>query len=565
MRKRDSNSSLANSIKPTYLLLLILVPVAILILLGVDFNELHFPLANGDLLNTYRMQETFWKQKSFINPNSGYPSGMDTRVWPYLDPLPSALTGIFYFATKNIILSVNLVFIFSFSICALIVWLISSEIKLSKSWKTFTVISCLTLPWIPGRIEHFDFTYISLVLLPLYFYLKRENARQDLILISIAGMACALTNPYIAVFAMVNLFFAFAHNYLTYKNGEKAKLLSVGAASIILGFALNLKISTFGFNGEVFPGFHRSLSESVNLAGYFFVLVSPVAGTKSGPISRLLPDYNLLGVGKEPTMESNFGSWILVASLLVIIYLSCKIYMGKLDNSQLSVLENRIRKQTLYLLLILLAGNTLFFLKGGFGIFISAAGFSFIRSWNRLTPIIQILMIISSVFFLQNWSNINRKWWVKVIAGVLLVSQLQAFSSLGPSPRKQQQIVAQNYVDKISQIVYSPCGILQLPEISYPQNGNFFRMHDYDPFILQITNNKFGWSYGHPKNSKVLTRPISDIQKIEELKANEFCGISLDSFGVNSLDTLNTLKKIYGPPKVQSSDNRYYFFSIPEN
>jgi hypothetical protein len=562
MKIRDFNLRITHRLNPAYFVLLIFITPAVLLLLDLSIDDLNYPLANGDLLNTYKMQETFWKFRSFTNTNSGYPAGLDTRVWPYLDPLPSALTGLFYFATSNVILSVNLVFISSFSVCAIVVWVITTEIGISKVWRALIVLMCLTLPWIPGRIEHFDFTFISMVLLPLYFYIKIGATKRDFILISLTGISCGLINPYFAVFASLNLFFAIVHNLLTSGFGKKTILLITGIASSFIGMILSLSISTFGFNGQVFPGFRRSLSESVNLAGYLFVLLSPVEGTESGPITKVLPSSDLLGVGKEPTMKSNFGSWLVLAAFTMIIVLVCQIYMSKLkfDQPEMQMKENR--KQRLYLFLILICGNTLFFLKGGFGILLSFGGLSFIRSWNRLTPIIQILLIITAVYFIQNWTNYGKKWWFKITVGLLIFSQLQAFTSLSPAPKKQQQKLAQNYVDEISAVIKSPCGILQLPLISYPQNGNLFRMHDYDPFILQLTYNKFQWSYGNPKNQNEEVESKFDIKNEQSLRTLGFCGISLDNFGTNSKDTLNSLIETYGPSEVQSSNGRYQFFLI---
>lgn len=209
----------------------------------------------------------------------------------------------------------------------------------------------------------------------------------------------------------------------------------------------------------------------------------------------------------------------------------------------------------------MIAGNTLFFVKGGLGILISSTGFSFIRSWNRLTPIIQILMIITAVYFIQNWTNLGKKWWFKITLGALILSQLQAFTTLSPTPQIHQHVNAQNYVNKISNVVQSRCAILQIPEISYPQNGNYYNMHDYDPFIVQITNNDFAWSYGSPKNAPTERRPLVNFRDRKALQALGFCGIDLDTFGTNSNETLTSLIEIYGPPRVKSEDGRHFFFS----
>lgn len=562
MRIRDFNTKPLRRLTSHYLVLLFIIPVGILLLLRLSLSDLHFPLSNGDLLNTYKMQETFWQLRSYINPHSGYPLGLDTRVWPYLDPLPSALTGLFYLFTQNIILSVNLVFILSFSMCAFVVWTITTELGLTKNWKLLTVLMCLTIPWIPGRVEHFDFTYISLSLLPLSFYIRKESKRKDLLLISLAGIACGLTNPYLAVFAALNLSFAAAHNLLTRGIGRKTLQILFGFTSCFIGMILSLGISTFGFRGDIFPGFQRSLSESVNLAGYLFVLLSPVNGTQSGAISQILPSSDLLGVGKEPTMNSNFGSWLLAASFIVIIGIFCRIYMSKLENSQSTVKRDEIEKERLYLFLILISGNILFFLKGGFGILLSSSGLSFIQSWNRLTPIIQILMIITAAYFLQNWTNFGRKLWFKITLSILVISQLQAFTTLSPTPQRGQQVEAQNYVNQITSITSSPCAILQVPQIPYPQNGNYFKMHDYDPFIVQLTNNDFDWSYGSPKNSTSASDPqINELDK-SSLETLGFCGVSFDKFGTNSDKTYKRLVEIYGEPKVHSSSARYIYFQI---
>lgn len=545
-----------------YIIFLFVIPVGALVLLRLSLSDLYYPLSNGDLLNTYRMQETYWQLKSFNNPNSGYPLGMDTRVWPYLDPLPSALTGIFFLFTNNIILSVNLVFIFSFSICALVVWKITSEIGMSKIWKILTVVMCVSIPWIPGRVEHFDFTYISLSLLPLAIYLRKARNSRDIFSISIAGIACGLTNPYLAVFAALNLTLAGAHNLLTHGLGKKTIQILFGIASCFVGMIASLAISTYGYKGDTFPGFNRSLNESVHLAGYLFVLLSPVEGTKSGFISRVLPSSDLLGIEKEPTMSSNFGSWLLATAFIVILVLACRIYMAKLEISNPTEKVNENKKEQLYLFLFLISGNILFFLKGGIGILLSASGLSFIRSWNRLTPIIQILIIIAAVFFIQNWTSWGGKFWFRVALSILLISQLQAFTTLSPSPKKQQQIEAQNYINQISSFVESSCGILQVPQIPYPQNGNYFKMHDYDPFILQLTRNDFAWSYGNPKNSQSSSKiQINEMNK-SSLQAKRFCGVSLDTFGTSSDEIYKKLVEIYGEPIVLSSSKRYVFFKV---
>ena len=102
------------------------------------------------------------------------------------------------------------------------------------------------------------------------------------------------------------------------------------------------------------------------------------------------------------------------------------------------------------------------------------------------------------------------------------------------------------------------CGILQLPNMVYPENAPILMMNDYDHFWPALTGTQKSWSYGAVKYTQASAwmaalPEVPSPNDMEILGQAGFCGIHLDTRAyVNPAADriIASLTERYGPPQV---------------
>ena len=550
--KNNQKKYIANFL---FILLICLLPI---VLLGISFTDLSFPLTKGDLLFNYQYQSVFWSQHHSISKHFGFPYGQDIRIWSPLDLFQTIIVGLFRLFTSNIFLAVNLAIYFSFIFSAFILWNLGTSLQFTNLWKKILVVTGITLPWFPGRIEHLDFLYIYIALIPLILILKIKKQRVHPVISVIFGTVCGMCGPYIFIFCLIVATIILVFEYLI--NSTSVKTLSpllIFFPAAVLGFAISYLVFTFG-QPETFPTLNRSIEESVHLAGYGFMLLMPLPWTQFPLLGNRLSDYFHIDSLTESTQYSNYGNVvILFASIVVVIIsmLSTKRYASKANLFYTS--SSRIENIRLLVFLVISLG--LFFLKGGVGVFVSTV-IPQIRAWNRLTPLIQLTVFIIFLLMLRNLRNHLSRKYLAFFTSLLLIWNVWTVSEGSFFEFDRNEVVsAEKFVLNMQKAIPGKCGIMQLPEISYPQAGARYKMEDYDHFLLSIIDKHFSWSYGSPK--RAINSNPNDFDFVREILTNGYCGIVLDSFGYRDRKVIDYLDANYIFQSI-SDDKRYFFYKL---
>ena len=112
--------------------------------------------------------------------------------------------------------------------------------------------------------------------------------------------------------------------------------------------------------------------------------------------------------------------------------------------------------------------------------------------------------------------------------------------------------------------------ILQLPNVSFPENGMVNEMKDYAHFVGYLYSDKLRWSYGAMKGRQgsVLLNNLCSLSTEEMVKqAAEigFDGIYIDRYGYKSDEAEileSTIYEITKQEPIVSANNRYVYFSL---
>ena len=523
------------------------------VLLHLNLQNLKEPLSFGDMLYVYQYQDAFWNKNQIDGLHFGYPLGQDLRIWPSINLVQTLLVGAFTLTTENIFLAVNCAVLMSFSVTAFIVREIAKSIRISGSGQIMVVVSSLLLPWWYGRVQHFDFLFISLSLIPILIYCRTFNKKKSLVFSGIIGFLPGAGGPYIFIFGLTISGLILLYEWLQVKiDFQTTRIMLTSIVGSMIGF-ISSYIFFVGDSRNSFPGLNRSFLESIHLAGYGFLPFLPLPSTGIPNSSFNLSQVLSIDSLNETTGLSNYGSLTVTCALIVIIvYLAVKMKKGQ------NFLEflNSDEKKAMTLLFTVLGGLLFFFAKGGTGVFLSVL-VPQIRAWNRLTPLIQILLILVTIKIID---RMKTSWKMPVAVLLTLSSFTSIFTTQFQVDTSRDFRNARLYLSVLQDIAPIGCEILQLPRIKYPFNGDQVKMEDYDHFLLSLIDRKFRWSYGST-NNEIETTVSESIDKIE---LNEYCGVHIDNDGFMDNQTLLFFQREYGNPTC-SADGRYCFFFLGKN
>lgn len=524
-------------------------PILGCFLMNIGFNDIAMPWAFGDLLSHYQYQDAIWKTNDISSPHYGYPDGQDLRVWPFLDYFQSLLVGTFALCFP-IFAAVNLTIISSFLFSALVLNSFGKAIGLRKFSIFLLTFAGVTLPWWPGRVQHFDYLFILVVLLPTINYLKITRNRRVTPIIFITALITGLCGPYLVAFSLIAGFIALLSGVILKKNKELFMLLTF-ILCVVPVFSYFASYTYFISGVDVtYPGLNRNIIEAIHLSGYALLPFLPLATTSAPILGRILNRAQLQDSPTEATWSSNYGSLLLLSCGILIFSVILLLPRVWLRFSQ----TPEKLKQTLWILSLQLGLMYLLFLRGGFGLLVSGI-LPELRAWNRITPLIQILVLALTLLLIQIlWNKRNQKKLLYLFM-ILIVFQIDSVKQANLiQPRKTEKIVMQNFIKEFSQRIPKDCAVLQLPRVPYPLNGDTINMEDYDHFLVSILDRSHLYTYGSARMNMT-----SKSLEIDNSNFSEFCGIYFDSYAYSDKTQEEFLTIEFGKP-IESTDKRFKFF-----
>jgi hypothetical protein len=528
-------------------------PILGFLTMDVELSQVGQPWGAGDLLSHYQYQDALWNGNEISKIHYGFPNGQDLRVWPFLDFFQSGVVGIFAI-WMPIINALNLTIIFSFMFSGLVLRQFGKSLGLEAIPTVVLVIAGSSLPWWPGRIQHFDYLFIFATLIPITVFLRMNKSGKFTIFDTVSILITGLCGPYILAFSLISSSVVLLSSLILIPD---MRLLLKKIIFLILlpvcSFFLSYVVFTVGAP-QKYPGLNRNITEAIHLSGYALLPFMPLPSTRIPFIGDILQNAKIADARTETTWFSNYGSLLLLLCLALIF--ACGILAPRLK-SRIIGNSGRETRSVIWVLTIQLSLFFLLFIRGGLGVFVSAV-LPEIRAWNRLTPVIQILTLALALKLIQVLAREKYKAFIYIGLIMLTVSQIDSVRQMHlVKPQEERLVSMKKFIADYTPKIPQNCAILQLPKVPYPLNGDTFRMEDYDHFLVSILDRKHEFSYGEARLS--MTKSSDSI--MARKATDDFCAIYLDNFGELNLDLETELIEKYGEP-ISSTDNRYKLFPI---
>jgi hypothetical protein len=556
--------------------------VVSLVALSPTLSRLGDAWADGDMLSTY-VNVNNWGWLSFTSGNHyGYPLGMDLGIFPTLDITQNIFAKVVSSLSGNPYLGINLLFVLSFPLIAVLAY---CSIRLTGLRGPLAIALAVSFTFVPFHFGRgLGHTYLAMfygavaaVILAQLMgtgRLKVLTGKKIAAVIPLVILA-AWSGTYYAVFGLILM--ASAWLWLCAQQDSKRlnRQLLISATPIVAMVVL-LAIGTILslLTARSDPAFatlgDRTPFESVIFAGILAMAILPA------PMSKLalLADYNINvtdAFSAAPALENatlgNYGTWVTFGALIVIMV----------------ALFTRVRSHLGFLSMLLVV-SILFFIPWGLNYLFAATITPQIRAWNRMVPIILLLVIllVATVAVHLKINSYAVLAIAVVIVGVTAVESAWPWRATYANTVTTTSEVSQagsDYTNAINAALPQNCAILQLPATGYPEQGPLGNFNDYDHFWLSLNDSTKSWSYGAVKNTRAgawmaQLPEVPGSEEIELLAQAGFCGIHLDTRAFvppAQARIVANLTERYGPPTATGGTEQlgvypnWMFFTTDQN
>ena len=521
-------------------------------------------IASGDLNAFYAIVHS--KTNSANQPDSyfGQPFGQVFDSIPSMDTLYIIVLKLLDPFVGNAILSVNLLIILLIVLNSMILGWLFNLLKFPNVASGIALLVILSLPWQTGRIFHISLLPFMVCFLGIISLLIPKNTPYYKPKVFMLGALLGLFFSYFALYGLI-MFLVFSVTQREIIKYSHFLIFPLGAG---IGFALNYAYST-NFFSETSLATDRGVWESHIYGGVPFLPWIPLPWNSPlsiVPYQKLLNEYPAVN---ESEAWSNYGG--LGISILLLSFLSLRIYF--LITNRSSDLYSDVQiSQFLLTFLVMFA----FFIRDGLGIAFSALISPQFRAWNRITPVLQVLVVILAfkTFLLlkEHYSflnNISVSALIFISLSFLIWTQFSDTSKLAPKVNDAQEAELKSFAQELNRVeLRSDCSVFQYPVLGFPEIPPYGKILDYDSFLVPLYVDKYTWSYGtlktKPEFQKLQSRfDLNDPKSQGELERLGFCGIVLDNYG-STIDGLyvDQVKDWRIFQRVQSSSGRWIFYAF---
>jgi len=513
-----------------------------LIALSPILSLLSNPWSGGDMLSTYVNSENWGLFGYQVGNHFGFPLGMDLSLFPGIDITQNSFAAVVNALTGNPYFGINLLLVLSFPLVSVLAY---CSIRLTGLRGLLVIALAIAFTFIPFHFGRgLGHTYLgtmyagvtAVILAQLIGMGKLHTfSRKKVIAVSILVLITAWSGVYYAAFGLILMCAAWLWQWTKQDSLKPTRQTFLSGIPIIA----TLVLVVVGFIPSLIalradPPFatlgDRTPYESVIFAGILAMAILPA------PISKLaiLANYNVNvsdAFSAAPQFENsalgNYGTWVTFAALIVFAL----------------ALFTRIRSHLGFLSMLLVV-SILFFIPWGLNYLFAATLTPQIRAWNRMIPLILLLVILLVATILANMKfTQTTRPQIAVLAIATLILGVTAVESVWPwrstytdSAQEGEKVsqAAMNYTNAINTALPQNCAILQLPATVYPEQGPLGNFNDYDHFWQSITDSDKSWSYGAVKNTRAgawmqQLPEVPGAEEIQTLARAGFCGIHLNT------------------------------------
>ena len=553
-------------------------------LFGGDNFDINYALNNQGGDGTSFMSEV----KMFLDSGSGLLSynlggtlGTDRRgtLSYYLDNDIRVLAYSFAKITGNVELAVNLTYIVSFFLNGLACYFVLVERKINPTIAAAGSVLFETQYYIFGRsTEHLMLTMVYTIPLGmlLCFWIGDDNEylcfnknfwrnKKNIITILISFMiVCSGIGYYMFFNCLVIIITGIGkaikqNKFLPVIQAFKIEFLIIISLMIILFpyFYYKYIDGISGINNI------RSMADAEIYNLKIFRLFVPPTLPNFAGLNEKLQEFNSVAVCQTETTDY-LG---LIGVLGIIIMAIVLIRNNKVDN------EIKDVRLVSFLALFCILYATI----GGVGTIVYVFVTDMARCMNRISVIIYFCCIFVCCYCADKFLKIITKKKRKTIGLIMLLFVFAAcFKSqffverYDNTSAREMHVEMEEFVDSIEQMENDNVLVYQLPFQNYPSGPFRNNMYPNAHLMPYLYSNSIRWSYGsfigeesYAINEKIAN--TSDEDFIEELVANGYGGIYIDTFAYTQEELINLeelLKKNNIQISIKSKSGRWLYCSL---
>ncbi len=559
--------------------------------------------SGGDMLSTYINVEMWQGFRYSVSDQYGFPLGMNLNYFPGIDITENTFAALVSTVAGTPFVGLNILILITFPLVGFLAYFLFRMTGLTGPLAIAGAVVFSLIPFHFGRaLGHTYLATLYSAVTGMTLVLLVGSGRFERIVRQLRGRALSRSRKIWLAAAICLLVVITAWTGVYYA----AFALLLGAAALLwryikgaawtsilveaLPFAAISLLALVGFLPSLLTTMtdppigtlsDRLPYDSVVFAGYLAVLVLPLPASSLPGFefyNRSVTEALAAGGWVESSAQSNYGTWVTTAALLVLI--GGLIAKTRKRQRKAGTETPRADKKlfvSAQFIAYLITVCLLFFIPWGLNYLIAGTITAQIRAWNRLTPIILLLFLLGAAAILRN-TRVARHpvAALGVSAGVLALTFVDAVlpfrQAYADNVSKGAEITkaGREYAADTNLAIPEECGVLQLPTMGYPEFGVMGNVNDYDHFWTSITNPEKRWSYGAVKATDAYVwagqlPPIPSSEQVALLRGGNFCAIHLDTRAWREEDLPSVLQEFstrFSDPVATGYDGDWLMFDI---
>jgi len=528
----------------------------------------------GDAIWNIAGVKGFIENGKFIeNINTGAPFGTNYYDYPGSESLYKIFIFVLIFFVKNPVVVLNLYYLLTFILTAIISYIVLKYFKISTNLCIFAALIITFLPYhIKENIGHISlasYYLIPLTVLVLHWIFTNQfsiknNFREislskfikSKIFLSFIIMILVANNGiYYSFFTITFLILAGIIASIEYKDIKNLFYSFLFTAIIVVTILINVSPNIihqfkYGRNPNIA---HRYYNEPEYYGLKIIELFIPVTNFGNDYVRKFKERYTNFTLTK-----SERSSYLGIIGSIGFILLILNLFSKKSFDKKIDYLSYL----TLWALLLSVAT--------GIGTIVGYLISSQIRVYARISIFINIFAVFALVFLLDKIIKKNNKRKILINTFLIIV---YVFAILDQTKPDEINAKGLYYSDKsfVEKIEKSGSGsmIFQLPYKSFPESVPVNRLIDYDLFRPYIHSKNLKWSYGIIKGTpqdqwiKTISSLPAD-QIVEKTTLAGYGGIYIDTTGYidGGKELENNLSRILLEKPIKSNLNDLIFFNL---
>lgn len=527
------------------------------------------------------------------NDYIGMPTGLDLHDFPQHDNVLYGLIKVVSLFTRGYAETLNIYFLLSFPLTALITLLVFRHFHFSYSTSLVGSLLYTFLPYhfmrgqghLPLSSYYLVPPMVMLIVwvfrgTPLFWKGADSGGKRriDAGFLSLLALVICLLVSSNVYYAFFGCFFLLVAGLATASREKAVRPLATAGvliAAIVLGFVLNLLphfVYKFQHGKNPDPVVRNYLApEKFGLK--ISQLLFPVTGHRIPFLQKGKALYNEYASYVNENDTATLGIVGSMGFLLLIAWIFIGEYFSRGSPGEPGIADLLRDFSLLNLSAVMLS------VTGGFAIFVGMLATPLIRGYNRISVYIAFFSLFAVVALLD---RLQKRYCASGLLRAVFSAGLVLLFAAGILDQttdgfvppytvlKKELSDRTKFVRNIESALPDKAMVFQMPYIPFPDSKPLYKIMDYDHFASgYLVSSKLRWSYGAMKGREgdrwqkmASEKPLADF--LAALSSAGFGGITVDRFGYADAgaDIEARLTAALGEKPLVSPDGRHLFFNL---